>query len=88
MGDTQDLSYGRTCREPSPQTMGRISGQSLKRSAPLKTGAFLYLDLQGLSKEIRYVKKCPTKPKIKQLQQRFLYIIIRCIMERKGGSVL
>ena len=43
---------------------------------------------QGLSKEIRYVKKCPTKPKIKQFQQRFLYIIIRCIMEWKGGSVL
>ena len=31
---------------------------------------------QGLSKEIRYVKKCPPRPEMQQLRHGFLYIII------------
>ena len=46
MENIQDISYGRTCREPSPQTKEKISGQSLKRSAPSKAKAFLFLNLQ------------------------------------------
>ena len=46
MENIQDTSCGRTCREPSLQTKEKISAQSLKRSAPSKAKAFLFLNLQ------------------------------------------
>ena len=46
MENIRDLSCGRMSPALSHQTKERISGQSSKRSAPSKTKAFLFLNLQ------------------------------------------
>lgn len=41
------ISYGRTCREHSVQTMEKISDKFSKKSAKSKTKDPLFLDLRG-----------------------------------------
>ena len=51
MGNTQDLSYGKTSTGHFPLTQEKISEQSLKKSAKSKTVPFLFLNLQSGQKQ-------------------------------------
>ena len=64
MENIRDLSCGKMSLAPSPQTKGRISGQSSKRSAPSKAKVFLFLNLQmenGAAPEVSWQTDFPLR---------------------------